>query len=364
MVEAELLRVARRLAGLLRSTVLVGVTLIALVRAAPGQVPALLAILAAVLVWSAVFVWGKGTWIVLVDTALVVGLCLAQQWIVLGPDLDNSANWVLAAVSSAAVAHQWYTSAKVAFSTTTAMVIAYVAGVSFAMPEWVDAVPIALWTYAETGMSRGLFVLIRAAARSSDRSTAQHERAQREVAVAAARRADEREYLAALHDTAASTMLAVGLGMVDGSETWLAEQARRDVRVLSEQQRGGQLDLAKVLADVVERSQLEVELTGPAAASLPAEVAMAISQSVQEALANVARHAGVAAAALRLDSEAEAVRVRITDHGQGFDPALVSPHRRGITMSIVERMDRVGGLATIESRPGTGTTVQLAWPRG
>lgn len=355
---------SRRLAGFLRTTVLVGVTLIALARATPDQVPASLGILAAVLGWSAVFVWRTGRWVVPVDTALVVVLCLAQQWIVSGPDLDNSANWVLAAVSATAVAHQWYTSAWRAVASTTAMVVAYIAGVSLATPgDWLDAVPIALWTYAETGMSRALYVLVRAGARSSDRTAAQHEEKQRAAAVAAARRADEREYLAALHDTAASTMLAVGLGMVDGTEPWLARQAERDVRVLTEQQRGGQLDLAKVLADVVERSQLTVELTGPLAAALPAEVALAISQSVQEALANVARHAKVSTAALSLDCSAGTVRVGITDHGQGFDPALVSPHRRGITMSIVERMDRVGGLATIESRPGTGTTVQLAWPR-
>jgi signal transduction histidine kinase len=357
--------VSRRLAGFLRTTVLIGVTLIALARAAPEQVPALLGILVAVLAWSAVFVWRTGWWVVPVDTAMVVALCLAQKWIVAGPDLDNSANWVLAAVSATAVAHQWYTSAWRAVGSTTAMVLAYLAGVSLATPgNWVDAVPIALWTYAETGMSRALYILVRAGARSSDRTAAQHEETQRAAAVAAARRADERDYLAALHDTAASTMLAVGLGMVDGTEPWLARQAARDVRVLTDQQPGGRLDLAKVLADVAGRSRLAVELTGPTAAALPAEVALAISQSVQEALANVARHAGVASASLSLDSSAGTVRVRITDHGQGFDPALVSPHRRGITMSIVERMDRVGGLATIESRPGTGTTVQLAWPRG
>jgi hypothetical protein len=105
-VEGELLRVSRRFAGVLRTTVLVCVTAIAVVRAEPGQIPALAGISAVVVVWSAVFILYRGSWILPVDTALVAALCLVQLWVVPVPDLDNSANWVLAVVSSTAVAYQ------------------------------------------------------------------------------------------------------------------------------------------------------------------------------------------------------------------------------------------------------------------
>jgi signal transduction histidine kinase len=146
--------------------------------------------------------------------------------------------------------------------------------------------------------------------------------------------------------------------MVNGNEPWMAEQAARDVQVLTSGQPGGQLDLAKVLADVASRSPLEVSLTAPAAQMLPAEVALALSQSVGEALANVARHSGVSAASVVLDSSS----ITVTDRGRGFDPTAVGPHRRGISLSIVQRMAGVGGSATIESQPGSGTTVRLVWP--
>ncbi|GAB3875789.1 hypothetical protein GCM10029964_020930 [Kibdelosporangium lantanae] len=88
---------------------------------------------------------------------------------------------------------------------------------------------------------------------------------------------------------------------------------------------------------------------------------MALSQSVREALANVARHAGVEQATVTVTGSSDEVSIVVADQGRGFDPATVSAHRRGISMSIVERMGRARGSATVESRPGAGTTVRLSW---
>jgi signal transduction histidine kinase len=53
-------------------------------------------------------------------------------------------------------------------------------------------------------------------------------------------------------------------------------------------------------------------------------------------------------------------RVYVRDRGPGFDPASVPSDRRGISESIVGRMQRHGGSATIVSRPGEGTEVELS----
>ncbi|MFD1051017.1 hypothetical protein ACFQ1S_38555, partial [Kibdelosporangium lantanae] len=107
-----------------------------------------------------------------VSVALVAALCLAQRWVVPVPDLDNSANWVLAVVSSSAVAYQWYAGLPVAYGATAVLVVAYVTGVSMVPGDWLDSVPIGLWTFAETTMSRVIYVLLRSGARLADRSTA------------------------------------------------------------------------------------------------------------------------------------------------------------------------------------------------
>ena len=50
-------------------------------------------------------------------------------------------------------------------------------------------------------------------------------------------------------------------------------------------------------------------------------------------------------------------------HGSGFDPASVAEDRRGIADSIIGRLERHGGTARVESRPGAGTEVVMRLPR-
>jgi signal transduction histidine kinase len=51
--------------------------------------------------------------------------------------------------------------------------------------------------------------------------------------------------------------------------------------------------------------------------------------------------------------------VFVRDRGSGFDPEAVPADRRGVRDSIVGRMERHGGTATVHSRPGQGTEVEL-----
>nr|WP_157528991.1 ATP-binding protein [Kibdelosporangium sp. MJ126-NF4]CEL21197.1 putative two-component system sensor kinase [Kibdelosporangium sp. MJ126-NF4]CTQ96237.1 putative two-component system sensor kinase [Kibdelosporangium sp. MJ126-NF4] len=364
-VEANLRRMSRGIMAALRTAVLVGVTVVAVLRTGPELWwVAVIAVAWSALLGVALFLGFSGSsWIVPVDSAFVVALCLAQPWLVAADDLATSTNWVLAVVSATAVAHQWYVGVGAAAASVTALVAAYLVGVYLATPDnWAAAVPIALWTYGEATASRVMFVLLRSGARAVDRTAAQLEHTRQEAAVAVARRAEERHHLAALHDTAASTMLAAGLGMVDGDEPWLAEQAARDIRVLTEQPEEpvGVLDLVDVLADITRFSPLAVVVTGPESLPVPAGPALEIGGCVREALTNVVRHSGVDAAEIVVESSP--VSVRVVDHGAGFDPASVSVHRRGISGSIVERMRRAGGTAVVQSRPGSGTTVRLVWP--
>ncbi|MFL5885198.1 MAG: histidine kinase, partial [Thermoleophilaceae bacterium] len=54
------------------------------------------------------------------------------------------------------------------------------------------------------------------------------------------------------------------------------------------------------------------------------------------------------------------VEVFVRDRGPGFDPAHVADDRRGVRESIVGRMERNGGRATVSSSPGgAGTEVEL-----
>ncbi len=56
----------------------------------------------------------------------------------------------------------------------------------------------------------------------------------------------------------------------------------------------------------------------------------------------------------------DAVEVFVRDRGRGFDLAAVPGDRLGVRNSIIDRMERHGGAATVRSAPGDGTEVRLA----
>jgi signal transduction histidine kinase len=89
----------------------------------------------------------------------------------------------------------------------------------------------------------------------------------------------------------------------------------------------------------------------------------ALVQSSREALTNAARHSGATSVSAFLEVEPDQVTVFVRDRGAGFDPEHLPGDRRGIAESIIGRMDRHGGKASVRSRPGEGTEVELLMPR-
>jgi signal transduction histidine kinase len=77
---------------------------------------------------------------------------------------------------------------------------------------------------------------------------------------------------------------------------------------------------------------------------------------------NAARHSGASTVAVYCEVGTGSVNLYVRDEGQGFDPALVPEDRHGIRESIRGRIERGGGVATIESRPEEGTEVHLRMP--
>ncbi len=93
------------------------------------------------------------------------------------------------------------------------------------------------------------------------------------------------------------------------------------------------------------------------------EIETAVYRVVQEALTNVARHASTDKAEVLLMLENDALEIRVQDSGKGFDPGAASA--RGDTSGLSgmrERAELLGGRMTIESAPGTGTSLTVRVP--
>jgi PAS domain S-box-containing protein len=93
------------------------------------------------------------------------------------------------------------------------------------------------------------------------------------------------------------------------------------------------------------------------------EVETGAYRVVQEALTNVARHAGVAGVTVRAWIDGNMLNLQIEDRGCGFDlhAALKSPRSNGL-YGLQERAQLLGGKLVIESTPGSGTTIAAELP--
>jgi PAS domain S-box-containing protein len=92
----------------------------------------------------------------------------------------------------------------------------------------------------------------------------------------------------------------------------------------------------------------------------PADAEIAVYRIVQEALTNVARHAQVSEATVRVAVAEGMLQVEIADRGVGFDPERVQ-FSVGVT-GMRERAQVLGGRLTIVSAPGGGTRIAAELP--
>jgi signal transduction histidine kinase len=93
------------------------------------------------------------------------------------------------------------------------------------------------------------------------------------------------------------------------------------------------------------------------------EIETAAYRIVQEALTNVARHAGVDEVTVSCSADADALCVQILDRGVGFDPgAVLASRNTGGLTGMCERAELLDGRFTLESAPGKGTRVIVELP--
>jgi signal transduction histidine kinase len=94
----------------------------------------------------------------------------------------------------------------------------------------------------------------------------------------------------------------------------------------------------------------------------PPEVETAIYRIAQEALTNVARHAGVIEVAVRVWAAADALILEVHDEGRGFDPVAALAAASPGLVGMHERVTLLGGQLVVESAPGKGTSVRATFP--
>lgn len=151
----------------------------------------------------------------------------------------------------------------------------------------------------------------------------------------------------------------------------LAQAATEETRQMAHRLRPPALDglgfaaaMRNMVADHERTHRVSVAFhaRGMAGDRLSAAEETALYRIAQEALANSARHAGASTVQVLVDRAADNVRLIVEDDGDGFD---ADERFEGLGLkNIRERAALLGGVATIESSPGIGTSVYVDLPLG
>ncbi len=126
----------------------------------------------------------------------------------------------------------------------------------------------------------------------------------------------------------------------------------------------GLLPALRILVEgVSKRTRLPITVTGFTDGRLPPPIETALYRSVQEALANVTKHARATKVRVEIQRNSSNVRCSISDNGQGMDvPAVLRRQgERGLGLiGIRERLDPFRGTVDLKSAPGRGTEVIIS----
>jgi PAS domain S-box-containing protein len=120
----------------------------------------------------------------------------------------------------------------------------------------------------------------------------------------------------------------------------------------------------RALATGMATAQVRITVAGPTEIPrLGEEIEVAVYRVAQEALANAVRHAQARNVALTLATSGEMLALEVRDDGVGFERATLRSAALGL-VAMEERAIALGGRLSVQSAPGTGTTVRLECPLG
>jgi two-component system CheB/CheR fusion protein len=121
--------------------------------------------------------------------------------------------------------------------------------------------------------------------------------------------------------------------------------------------------LRSYVSEFTEREGIPVHFTPrKVPAQIPLEVASAIYRIVQEALRNVAKHAGKTSVSIALTGGKDRLSLSVRDDGIGFDPHAVQDKGGLGLISMQERARLIHGDFCLETRPGRGATITVHVP--
>jgi signal transduction histidine kinase len=180
-------------------------------------------------------------------------------------------------------------------------------------------------------------------------------------------REQERVELAGrVHDSMLQTLTLIQRRADDAAEVRrLVRRSQREIRgwlyADTPSQETVRAEVTAICAEIEDAYRVTIDLVvvGDHASTSAAQPML---QAVREAAVNAAKHSGETSFSVYVEIGAEEISAFVRDRGGGFDVDAVPDDRFGVRESVLARMSRHGGTATIRSTADTGTEVRLTLP--
>ncbi|CAN5268848.1 hypothetical protein BH09ACT6_BH09ACT6_25270 [soil metagenome] len=235
---------------------------------------------------------------------------------------------------------------------------------------------------------------------AADRVDAAQLTAMQQYARAARNHAAERERAkvdALVHDTVLATLIAAAKAETPAERARAVSLSQAALKTLQDAPQAfdrnsdvGTREFSGRLAAATRllSPRIAIEDAQLGAGRIPGQVADAIFSAAVQALINSLQHAGrgrpspggrdgrdspdspdnpdnrVRRFVRMRTAPGDELIVEVSDTGSGFDMSSVPPQRLGLRVSIRERVEAVGGVVSVESTPGGGTSVVISWKPG
>ena len=174
------------------------------------------------------------------------------------------------------------------------------------------------------------------------------------------------------------SMLAVELEQLENNPSDVSRRARElrnhtaeissDVQALSHELHSSKLEYLGVVGGIRSwckefgfRQKVEIDFKSDVSSFFPHEVGLTLFRVLQESLHNAVKHSGVNRVEVQIQEHPGEVHLIISDLGKGFEIESVQENGLGLT-SMRERVRLVNGTIDIQSKPMSGTTIQVRVP--
>jgi signal transduction histidine kinase len=148
---------------------------------------------------------------------------------------------------------------------------------------------------------------------------------------------------------------------LSGAADRALDEARRAITVLSLSAPQSLVSaLTQTAEDLGSRLGVPVLVDLDEHVEVGADVSEQLLRIVREGLTNAAVHADPHYVTVTLREKPDGYRLVIADDGRGFDPTNVDPTRFGL-VSMRERAGSFGGSFSVDSSPGAGTRLEVAF---